>query len=41
MGGEIIEQYFALGYDGLIIEVVPSLPEVPNFQEGKIRKKVD
>ena len=41
VGGEIIERYSALSYDGLVIEVVPSLPEVPNFQEGKIRKKVD
>ena len=41
MGGEITERYFAPVYDGLVIEVVPSLPEVPNFQEGKIRKKVD
>ena len=41
VGGEIIERYFAPVYDGLVIEVVPSLPEVPNFQEGKIREKVD
>lgn len=39
--GKIIGRYFAPVYDGLVIEVVPSLPEVPNFQEGKIRKKVD
>lgn len=39
-GGCIIERYSALSYDGLIIEFVPSLPEVPNFQEGKIRKKL-
>ena len=41
VGGRITERYSALSYDGLIIEFVPSLLEVPNFQEGKIRKNFD